>query len=272
MSGLSRLYKILSARRLKLVLQWLLISGICALWLMQDAREDSGERLQLESRQTSNVSVTLREWQRMVKNQDTLIVQASKQDSSDGWQPYPIGMSYAFLLQESEPISLQIGMHQDLVLCALSPRTDGVRRLDPPNRESIIQTLKENGISNQHVDTQQYFEALPRHKFIISPEGNGIDCHRHYEALMAGSIPVVEYNSDLQHKYGDCPILYTNNSYQDITAEYLETMYHEMLDRTYDFSHLFLAFYDKATQDKIIAEGNFWCEKLAGRKWYTAKS
>lgn len=39
---------------------------------------------------------------------------------------------------------------------------------------------------------KEYFEELKKYKFIASPRGNGIDCHRTWDALYAGSIPVVE--------------------------------------------------------------------------------
>ena len=39
---------------------------------------------------------------------------------------------------------------------------------------------------------------LSKYKFIISPEGNGIDCHRHYEAILCGCIPIIEYNKDIE--------------------------------------------------------------------------
>lgn len=255
------------------MLQWFLLCGTCGLWQIHDRRYNEITRsVQSPIDLSTRATMTLREWQRMLKTEAALIVQASKQDGSDGWQPYPVGMSYAFLLHEYKPSTLQSGTHQDLVLCAISPQTDGRRRPGPPNRESILRTLVTNGISNRYLDGVDYFEALPQHKFIISPEGNGIDCHRHYEALIAGSIPVVEYNEDIRRKYGDCPILYTNNSYQDITPTYLETIYHGMLDRTFDFSRLLLTFYDESIQKQIKAEGNHWCEKLAGRRWYTAES
>lgn len=38
-----------------------------------------------------------------------------------------------------------------------------------------------------------YFNSLSTYKFVISPEG--IDCHRHYEALLARCVPIIEHNS-----------------------------------------------------------------------------
>jgi len=38
----------------------------------------------------------------------------------------------------------------------------------------------------------EYFKDLARRKYVASPRGNGIDCHRTWEALLVRSIPVVD--------------------------------------------------------------------------------
>ena len=38
----------------------------------------------------------------------------------------------------------------------------------------------------------EYFKDLARRKYVASPRGNGIDCHRTWEALLVGSIPIVD--------------------------------------------------------------------------------
>jgi hypothetical protein len=112
-----------------------------------------------------------------------------------------------------------------------------------------------------------YFDTLPSYKFVISPEGNGIDCHRHYEALLAGCIPVIERNPVIEEKYKGCPILYTND-YSEITPAYLELKYEEMKTQTYDFSRLFLEFYPSETQAEIKRCGNYWMKQLTGQTVY----
>jgi hypothetical protein len=150
-------------------------------------------------------------------------------------------------------------------MCAVLTDTDQRRRPNGTNRKGIVQTLEKNGILNTYTDN--YFEDLPKYKFVISPEGNGIDCHRHYEALMAGCIPIVEYNDHIQHKYQGCPILYTKD-YTEITEEYLSKKYEEMIDTEYDFSRLMLDHYDEETIRKIKTCGNFWMKSLNGKEWY----
>jgi hypothetical protein len=102
---------------------------------------------------------------------------------------------------------------------------------------------------------------------VISPEGNGIDCHRHYEALIAGCIPIIEYHPAIQEKYKGCPVLYTKD-YSEITEEYLLGKYAEIWGKKYDFSALFLSHYSLEMQMYIKRCGNYWTERLTNEPYY----
>lgn len=211
---------------------------------------------------------TLREWQQLTKPLTEVIVQASAIDGSDSWQVWPIGMGVDFLSYLGDFQRTQTGLHKETVLCCFIAGTDDRRRRMGYNRRKIEYELHKRGIYNlPFVRKQTYWKALLDHKFIISPEGNGIDCHRHYEALMAGCIPIVEDNPLIREKYAGCPILFTKN-YLDITDSYLRKKYDEMIDQTYDFSSLYMSHYTKEQQDQIKQCGNFWLKKLAGKEDY----
>lgn len=51
----------------------------------------------------------------------------------------------------------------------------------------------------------EYYMDLCRSKFVLCPEGTGIDTHRVYESLLCGATPVVLRNS-LSHLYEKLPI------------------------------------------------------------------
>ena len=211
---------------------------------------------------------TLEEWQNLRKNPSTFFVQCSREDGSDGWQPFPIGMSYRFDDVKDEIDRCQLGSHEKLVLCSINDYTDNARRGGASlNRRSILNTLAGHGIYNQSFSNNDFFYSLPSYKFIISPEGNGIDCHRHYEALMAGCIPIVEKNSLVMEKYKDCPILYTEN-YSEITEDYLNYVVEEMSSTIYDFSSLFLSTYSELDQKSAKDSGNYWMTRLNKGVWY----
>jgi len=206
---------------------------------------------------------TLREWQRNPKHKPNLIINASAIDGSDSPQKFPIGMCFQYM--KFLDLETQLGQHTDLVFCGLRETTDTVRRNKGQNRTSIVRTLSSNGIQNMVLSPSEYFTQLPNYKFVISPEGNGVDCHRHYEALMAGCIPVVEHSEHIREVYGNCPILYTTD-YSEITTEYLEKKYDEMIDIKYDFSKLFVSYYPQEIQTEIRRNSSFWTLSVLPKK------
>jgi hypothetical protein len=213
-------------------------------------------------------SCTLREWQSRVKPLESLLFNCSEYHTkNDIWVPFSIGMS-VHLLNYKKPFEpTQIGSHDKRVLMSINPNTDKRRRPTGINRRSILKILEEKGVPNQVLDYSEYIETLSSYKFIISPEGNGIDCHRHYEALIAGAIPIVESNDKIKEKYKGCPILYTTD-YSEITPAYLEKQYSKMLDTNYDFGCLMMDTHTSETQKKIKNNGNFWGQYIYKKNWY----
>jgi hypothetical protein len=214
--------------------------------------------------------MTLREWQQFAFPYSQIIVQASTTDGLDGITSSSIGMCYGFTKFKNNPdvFSAENINKEMLLLCAFNTETDQRRRgTTSLNRTQFAKTLSHNGFQNLPIENGKYFTELPKYKFVISPEGNGIDCHRHYEALMAKCIPIVEDSYLVRAKYGNAPILYTRD-YSEITQEYLDNKYAEMLDQCWDFSHLFLSHWSPEEQMLIQFRGNYWCEKLAGKLWY----
>lgn len=219
------------------------------------------------ARETMKITMRLEEWQHHPKRVETMIVQASSTNGNDDWQPFPIGMSWRFVAHHDAGLYQPHGPHDNLVLCAIAVVTDQNRRPHGLNRCAILDTLSRANIHNMWLDDNEYYRILPHFRFVISPEGNGIDCHRHYEALMAGCIPIVEDNEAIRSKYEGCPILYTKD-YSEITTEYLEQKYIEMLTSVYSFERLFYDFYPVATRAKIRFCSNHWTKALTGKKWY----
>lgn len=211
---------------------------------------------------------TLLSWQQIDKPVDKLIYNCSECTYlNDEWVPFPIGMSAQLINYKGNLTELFKGTHEKLVLCAISETTDQRRRPTGQNRKQILNTLSNNNIKNTVSNYTTYIESLKHYKFVISPEGNGIDCHRHYEALMAGCIPIVEDNPLIREKYSNFPILYTTD-YSEITHEYLEQTYKAMINEIYDFCCLFIDNYSLEHQHEIQKNGNYWANRLYGKQWY----
>jgi hypothetical protein len=212
--------------------------------------------------------MTLATWQTTEKPRTELLYNCSVMNGSDGWLPFSIGMGWSIINYHDSLHKTQIGAHEHLVFCAIKTTTDTARRpTHPIRRDTILTTLASHGISNTYLPYNQYFNTLPSYKFVISPEGNGIDCHRHYEALMAGCIPIIEDHEGIREKYKGCPVLYTKD-YSEITPAYLEQKYMDMVNETYDFTRLFMSSHSAEEQAQIRTNGNYWSHRLTGRNWY----
>jgi len=213
--------------------------------------------------------MNLTTWQQTEKSRSELLYNCSEFDrQNDEWVPFSIGMGWTIINYGGDLKQTQIGSHEHLVFCAIKQTTDTRRRGSTPIcRQSILNALSSHGIQNVYIPSSTYFTTLPSYKFVISPEGNGIDCHRHYEALMAGCIPIIEDHEGIRSKYEGCPVLYTKD-YSEITPAYLETVYADMKDKVYDFSRLLLSSYSTEDQTQIRANGNYWSHRLTGRNWY----
>ena len=229
---------------------------------------------------------TLRAWQAQPKDEAELIVQASVVDGSDAWTPAPIGMSASYALlprgereallhtrpAEARPVADRPAAARPiLLLAAFHTYTDVVRRLmrkGAPSRARIAATLRAQGHANTPLAKREYFRALKASAFVASPEGNGVDCHRHYEALMAGAVPVLEWSAAAAAKYAGCPILWTTD-FSGLDPQTLREAYARMLDTEYDFSALLLSSYAPREQDEIKARGDYWTRRLCGGvEWY----
>ena len=68
-----------------------------------------------------------------------------------------------------------------------------------------------------------YINNIYNHKFVICPEGNGIDTHRTWETLYMGTIPIEKRNINNQF-YIDLPICFVND-WNKITEKFLESEY-----------------------------------------------
>jgi hypothetical protein len=86
-----------------------------------------------------------------------------------------------------------------------------------------------------------YLIDLKSSKYAISPQGNGIDCHRTWEALLMGSIPIVKNCNNISF-YTNLPILIIDN-WATITEEFLEEKYNSFSFN--NIEHMFIDYWIK---------------------------
>jgi hypothetical protein len=86
------------------------------------------------------------------------------------------------------------------------------------------QITSKNNIPLYSGQTQiDYFKHVACSKFVISPPGNGPDCHRVWECLYFKTVPVVQYH-ECFNQFSHLPILFINN-WEDVTLNFLEEKY-----------------------------------------------
>lgn len=87
---------------------------------------------------------------------------------------------------------------------------------NPRVREVVERCMINQGfVRNENKPWVEYIEELSRYKYCISPEGNGVDCHRTWECIALGVIPIVMKNPIMYEWFKDYPILWVE-SYEDI--------------------------------------------------------
>lgn len=88
-----------------------------------------------------------------------------------------------------------------------------------------------------------YLEDLRNAKFVLSPRGNGLDCHRTWEALLLGAIPVVK-TSSLDPLYENLPVLIIND-WSLLDKKLLNQKYAEIKNRPYKEERLYFDYWWK---------------------------
>ena len=81
-------------------------------------------------------------------------------------------------------------------------------------------TQQNNIPLSTHTTIENYWTVLSKSMFVISPPGNGIDCHRIWEALFLRTVPVVKYHEAFS-QFKHLPILFVN-SWDEITIPFLK--------------------------------------------------
>ena len=76
-----------------------------------------------------------------------------------------------------------------------------------PKRQECLRAFESDprAVVRTNLSLPDYYSDLSRSKFVLCPEGTGMDTHRVYESLLCGATPVVVRNS-LSHLYEKLPV------------------------------------------------------------------
>ena len=80
-------------------------------------------------------------------------------------------------------------------------------------------------VDEQRIDYYNFLLNLAKHKFILCPRGNAIDCHRNWEVLYMRRVPVMMTDTYLMDLFYDYPVLWVHD-YADVTKDLLKDNNH----------------------------------------------
>ena len=104
-------------------------------------------------------------------------------------------------------------------------------------------SLASTGACKVRRGSEEYLLQLRQYRFVLSPPGNGPDCHRTWEALLMGCIPIV-LSGPLDELYQDLPVLILS-SWEDLSPIVLRRAYRSLRygQHVYAFEKLFTPYW-----------------------------
>lgn len=107
-------------------------------------------------------------------------------------------------------------------------------------------TSKKHGSINYSI----YCDDILDHYFVVSPRGNGLDCHRNWEILYLNRYPVMKKYYGLEKLYEDLPVLFVNDWY-DIDETFLQESLIKIQNTKYNYEKLKFSYWKNAIVDKL---------------------
>ena len=98
------------------------------------------------------------------------------------------------------------------------------------------------------VPRKKTWENQSKMAFVISPHGNGLDCHRTWEALALGCIPIVK-TSPLNVLFEDLPVLIVEN-WSFVTKDLLNDTIIQFSNKTFNYEKLTLTHWTSQINNK----------------------
>ncbi|MDF1671850.1 MAG: hypothetical protein P1U83_19865 [Roseovarius sp.] len=96
----------------------------------------------------------------------------------------------------------------------------------------------------------QSWQNNTQYFFTISPLGEGIDCHRTWESLLLGSVPIVSA-SGITKLFERLPVCIVED-WNEVTIDYLEFHRHRILHSEFDFAPLYLSYWSSLLRGETV--------------------
>lgn len=87
----------------------------------------------------------------------------------------------------------------------------------------------------------QYLEDMRSHRFVISPPGNGVDCHRHWESLYMGCIPVMK-STTIDSLFDDLPVIIVKE-WDEVNEQLLQERLGVIMGQNFKYEKLYAEYW-----------------------------
>jgi len=151
------------------------------------------------------------------------------------WEPLPIGIENAhhgrngsIHYYHHRPNYFENLIKDKSLLVSFNVSTN------PDQRYRIAEACCQAGFPNEKLKVSDYRTQLARSRFVVSPPGNGADCHRTWEAFYHRTIPVIEKKSYL-FSHIDLPVLICEDihDFLHLTEDEMLEQYETIYSRSY---------------------------------------
>lgn len=128
---------------------------------------------------------------------------------------------------------------------------------NPQERSEALSVAKKIGVDSRMVYDRhvrrplQYHEFLCNmrsYEFVLSPPGNGIDCHRTWEALYMGCVPIVK-RSKLTQRFAEQLPMVLLDYWEHLTNERLNDERKRLLSRVWNSDMLTIGWWEQKIRD-----------------------
>lgn len=111
------------------------------------------------------------------------------------------------------------------------------------DRKSALEIINHNliEINNTFTKRTHNWKIITDYAFVLSPFGNGMDCHRTWETLCLGSIPILKA-PNFRKLFQDLPVLIVNN-WSDINENLLKKTIDEFQYKNFNYDKLKLSYW-----------------------------
>jgi hypothetical protein len=93
----------------------------------------------------------------------------------------------------------------------------------------------------QKLKRTQTWLNTSQYAFVLSPYGQGMDCHRTWEALILGSIPIIK-SKEFVKMFEDLPVLFVND-WNEINQQLLDDTIDRFKNRVFNYDKLTLKYW-----------------------------